>query len=115
MQFCRIHLVLVSMLAWSGMLPEPLSAKTPVASTASTPDDRDLALNAVIKPKQSKVRQSGEGGDGPVMSKGLKVWVTRGGSYCIKEIAVDGKLRCQSEAAWAKEGVTFNRVMAKLP
>jgi hypothetical protein len=40
---------------------------------------------------------------------GLKVWITRGGSYCIRELAVFGKLRCQSEAAWAKEGVTFTR------
>jgi hypothetical protein len=40
---------------------------------------------------------------------GLKVWLTRGGSYCIREVAVFGKVRCQSEAAWAKEGVTFTR------
>lgn len=40
---------------------------------------------------------------------GLKVWITRGGSYCIWELTGLEKMRCQSEAAWAKEGVTFSR------
>jgi hypothetical protein len=40
---------------------------------------------------------------------GLRVWITRGGSYCIRDVAVFGKVRCQREGAWAKEGVTFTR------
>jgi hypothetical protein len=48
----------------------------------------------------------------PQSNDGLRVWITRGGSYCIREIAVFGKVRCQSEAAWAKEGVTFTRSSA---
>lgn len=43
---------------------------------------------------------------------GLKVWITRGGSYCIFELTGLEKMRCQSEKAWAKEGVTFSRSSA---
>jgi hypothetical protein len=45
----------------------------------------------------------------PPNNDGLKVWITKGGSYCIREIAVFGRVRCQNAMAWSKEGVTFTR------
>ncbi|WP_157602710.1 hypothetical protein [Sphingomonas sp. PR090111-T3T-6A] len=134
MQFRRIHLLLVPAFASIGTLPAPLRAEArPVATTAPRPDcdaGRDGASRCRAAQQGHAVSPSGEAkankndasqakrnddDDGPIMTKGLKVWITRGGSYCIREIAVDGKLRCQSEAAWAKEGVTFTRTTADRP
>ena len=123
MQFRRTYLLLVSELALIGILPAPVGAQ--VSLRCETGRDGVSRCHAVhhghstlqndkSNPDKGKTGQQDDD-DGPMMTNGLKVLITRGGSYCIREIAVDGKLRCQSEDSWAKEGITFKHTISKLP
>ena len=106
MQFRHIRLSLASALALAGGFLVPSTAPAWAGATVSPPANHETGSedvsNAVAEPTKNAPGRVANDDESPIMTKGLKVWITKGGSYCIREIAVDGKWETRARSKRSK-------------